>query len=135
MKICEICGKEFRFPLRSRKCPECLKIKACQRCGNKFKSKSRFFITSYCPECSKIIASPASCNGCAYLETRQDLVFTDSFLAYNETRTANKCLKLNIAITQSIYECPHRKTIQQVMDETSTKDQNNQPAPDSYQTP
>lgn len=122
MKKCERCGEEFRFPLLAKRCPECMKIKTCKRCGSEFKEMSKygFIVHDNCPECSRVITSPPSCYGCAYLETREDLVFTDSFFAYNETRTVNRCLKLNIAVTQPIHECPHRKTIQQVVDETPT---------------
>jgi len=101
-----------------------MKIKVCKRCGNEFEETSKygFIVHDYCPECYTIITSPSSCNGCAYLETREDLVFTDSFLAYNETRTVYKCLKLNIAVTEPIHECPYRKTIQEVMDEASIRE-------------
>lgn len=112
----------------------------CLKCGNKFLIGN--WKTKYCRVCLEKnpeldiegyklyvkagwIKNPDlhpenSCCGCAYYEEREDLVFTDSFLAQNDTRIRYRCLKLNIALKESVYNCPHRKTTQQVINETPT---------------
>ncbi len=143
-KPCEACGKlvrgvfcKFEGKRLCRDCYRKAKGLGCKICGKSVYQVWQVYKSEYCVEC--IRANPeldfkahehacctgvipasesrSSCRGCAYLSRDEELVFTDSVFAYNETDVTFRCLKLNIELRDTAYDCPHRKTAEEVIHE------------------